>query len=34
MSDKVLMWLSVWIKVQMICIRSRWCYCQHHCIKI
>jgi len=27
LSDKVLAWLSVWSKVQMICIWSSWCYC-------
>jgi len=27
MSDEVLMWLSVWSEVQMICIWSSWCHC-------
>jgi len=25
--DEVLVWLSVWSEVQMICIWSSWCYC-------
>jgi len=28
MSGEVLAWLSVWSKVQMICIWSSWCHCQ------
>jgi len=28
LSDDVLAWLSVWRKVQMICIWSRWCHCR------
>jgi len=27
LSDEVLAWLSVWSKVQMICIWSSWCHC-------
>jgi len=27
LSDEVLVWLSVWSKVQMICIWSTWCHC-------
>jgi len=27
LSDEVLVWSSVWSKVQMICIRSSWCHC-------
>jgi len=27
LSDGVLVWLSVWSKLQMICIRSSWCHC-------
>jgi len=27
LSDEVLMWLSVWSKVQMFCILSSWCHC-------
>jgi len=27
LSDEVLAWLSVWSKVQMICMWSSWCYC-------
>jgi len=27
LSDKVLVWLSVWIEVQMTCIWSSWCHC-------
>jgi len=27
LSDKVLVWLSVWSEVQMICIWSSWCHC-------
>jgi len=27
LSGEVLAWLSVWSKVQMICIWSSWCYC-------
>jgi len=27
-SDEVLVWLSVWSEVQMICIWSSWCHCQ------
>jgi len=36
-SDEVLVRLSVWIEVHMICIRSSWCYCHpviSHFIKI
>jgi len=29
LSDEVLVWLSVWIKVHIICIWSSWCYCHH-----
>jgi len=29
LSDVVLAWLSVWSVVQMICIWSSWCHCQH-----
>jgi len=25
--DEVLLWLSVWSKVQMICIWNSWCHC-------
>jgi len=28
LSHEVLAWLSVWSKVQMICIWSSWCHCQ------
>jgi len=27
MSDEVLAWLSMWSKVQLICIWSSWCHC-------
>jgi len=27
LSDKMLAWLSVWTKVQIICIWSSWCHC-------
>jgi len=27
LSDRVLMWLSVWREVHMICIWSSWCHC-------
>jgi len=27
LSDEVLAWLSVWSKVQMVCIWSSWCHC-------
>jgi len=30
LSGEVLAWLSVWSKVQMVCIWSSWCHC--HCI--
>jgi len=33
LSDEVLVWLSVWSEVQIVCIRSSWCHCipkPHH----
>ena len=27
LSDKVLVWISIWSKVQMICLWSSWCHC-------
>jgi len=27
LSDEVLVWLSVWSEVQMVCIWSSWCHC-------
>jgi len=33
-SNEVLAWLSIWSKVQMVCMWSYWCYCHPCFVKI